>query len=221
MPTRKTVFSPEEFYHIYNRGMRKQKIFLDDRDRARFLFLILFNQSPNTTKNTSVAITHYMQHRMFNVSEHKLAKILKHRMIELISFILMPNHFHLIVKEVEENGISRYMQKVLNAFTKYSNTKYKESGHLFQGPFQAVHIKNNDQLLYTSAYIHRNCRELNRWKKREISYSWSSYQDYVTENRWGELLKRDVVLDQFKDGDDYRKWVKESAAKELEIKEFN
>ena len=78
----------------------------------------------------------------------------------------MPNHFHLIVKEVKEGGISAYMQRVLNAYTKYYNAKHDTSGHLFQGPFRAIHIADNDQLLYVSAYIHLNCREINQ--KREI-----------------------------------------------------
>lgn len=128
----------------------------------------------------------------------------------------MDNHFHLIVKEQKEKGISNYMMKILDGYTKYFNTKYQQTGHLFAGPFRAVHIKDNDQLLYASAYVHRNARDLRRWRNKEEKYSWSSYPDYFGENRWGELLKPEIVLDQFSDGQEYHEWVKGSSAKSIE-----
>ena len=82
------------------------------------------------------------------------------RYVELVSFAFIPNHFHLIVHEKKENGISQYMQRILNAYTKYFNAKYKKTGHLFQGPFKAVHTESNEQLLHLSAYIHRNPERL-------------------------------------------------------------
>jgi len=106
------------------------------------------------------------------------------------------------------------MQKILNAYTKFFNIKYGHSGHLFQGPFRAVHITNNNQLLYASAYVHRNQRGLPGWKDREHEYPWSSYQDYIGKNRWGKLLATEDILEQFDDGNDYHQWVKESGAKE-------
>ncbi len=127
----------------------------------------------------------------------------------------MQNHFHLIVKEVEENGIARYMQRVLNSYTKYYNTKYNKSGHLFQGPYKAVHIKNNNQLLYLSAYIHRNPRELKEWQNKESSYPWSSYQDCINKNRFEGLFVPDIINEQFKNKDEYDKFVKTSGAKLL------
>jgi putative transposase len=125
----------------------------------------------------------------------------------------MPNHFHLILREVEEGGIARYMQRVLNGYTKYYNAKYETSGHLFQGPYKAVHVADNDQLLYLSAYIHRNPRELHDWKNREHQYRWSSYQDYVAENRWEGLLSTSLVVEQFDSKEAYRKFVETSSAK--------
>ena len=128
----------------------------------------------------------------------------------------MPNHFHLIVKEVEENGIARYMQRVLNGYTKYYNIKYKKTGHIFQGPYKAVHVKDNKQLLYLSTYIHRNPRELKGWAKNEDIYTWSSYQDFVNKNRFEELLVFDIIREQFKNKEEYHQFVKTSPAKLLE-----
>ncbi len=210
---RKIKIVPGEYYHIYNRGNNKQAIFFDDNDWIRFLFLILHFRSPEYFYNLSRPISYFVRHRVFNIAEEQIHKILKNQYIELINFILMPNHFHLLVHERQEKGISRYMQRVLNAYAKYFNIKYKKTGHLFQGPYRAVRVKNNEQLLHLSAYIHRNCRELHKWKNHEDLYPWSSYRDYIFKNRWGKLLKMDIILDQFSNPGKYKNFVDTSGAK--------
>jgi len=212
---RKTKIVPEEYYHILNRGNNKQLIFLDNRDYARFLFLLIYFQSNISIYNIGSFITYFIRHSVFNISGKMLEKMIRNRSVELIVFTLEPNHFHITIKEIEENGISNYMQRVLNAYTKYFNTKHKKSGHLFQGPYKAIHIKNNNQLLYLSTYIHRNPREISKWKGKEHLYPWSSYQDYVTNNRWGVLLVQDIILGQFSNKEEYDNFVKSSTAKEL------
>ena len=209
---RNIKITPGEYYHIYNRENKRQPIFLDNRDRARFLFLILYFQSPITVHSIGNHITHFLKHRVFEL--RKTFKIIASRNIELIMFTLMPNHFHLGLKEIQEGGISRYMQKILNAYTKYFNTKYKTSGHLFQGPYQAVHMENNTQLLHLSAYIHKNPKKIKEWSNKIDQYPWSSYQDYVKKNRWNELLKPEIILEQFNSKINYKKFIKTSTAKE-------
>jgi putative transposase len=135
--------------------------------------------------------------------------------VELSSFALMPNHFHLIVKETKERGMGKYMQRVLNSYTKYFNTRYGVSGHLFEGPYKAVHIESNEQLLHLSAYIHLNPREFNEWHKKEVNFPWSSYQDYIKENRWRNLLKIEIITEQFKNKNEYKNFVETSGAKEI------
>lgn len=202
------AFAPDEYYHVYNRGNRKQDIFRNDRDRARLLLSLLLFQSPKQVTQLSRIVKQFVQHSMLDIPD------VSERLVELIAFVLMPNHFHCIVREVKADGTSKYMQRVLNSYTKYFNTKYEQVGHVFQGPFQAVHIEDDDQLLYCSAYIHRNPRELEGWRGREHEYPWSSYQDYVRANRWGALLRSDVVLDQTGRGDRYRRFVEKSRAKD-------
>lgn len=140
--------------------------------------------------------------------------IAEQKTVTLVAFALMPNHFHLILREDKENGVATYMQRVQNSYTKYFNIKNETSGHLFQGPYRLTHIKDNEQLLYTSAYIHRNCRELKAWEDQELKYPWSSYTDYFQRNRWHNLLDRKIILDQFASGTDYHQWVKTSGAKD-------
>ncbi|OHA64038.1 MAG: hypothetical protein A2842_01730 [Candidatus Wildermuthbacteria bacterium RIFCSPHIGHO2_01_FULL_48_25] len=99
------------------------------------------------------------------------------------------------------------------AYAKYFNTKYEKRGHLLQGVFRAVPVKTDPQLLYLSAYIHRNPRGLPQWKNKELEYPWSSYQDYAKKNRWGELLVPDIVLNQFSTTQSYQDFVETSTAK--------
>lgn len=209
---RNIKIAPGEYYHIFNRGVNKQLIFHETTDWARFLFLILHFQSPVIFQNIGRPTKEFVKHSVFNINSDE---IIKKRYVELTAFCLMPNHFHLIVKEVKEGGISQYMQRVLNSYTKYFNTKYKKSGHLFQGPYKAVHVENNEQLLYLSAYIHRNPREFTNWSGKEDKYQWSSYQDLVKQNRFEKLINSDIITDQFKNKNDYNNFVKTSGAKIL------
>lgn len=208
-------FIPNEYYHIYNRGNNKQTIFLENRDWARFLFLILYLQSPVNFPQIGRFISNYFKYQDFKIrrEQNKIKEIIKNRYVELIAFALMPNHFHIAVKENQEKGLSRYMQKIQNAYTKYFNVKYEKFGHLFQGPFRAVHIKSNEQLLYLSTYIHRNPKEMSQWANREHLYPWSSYQDYISKNRWEEILKTDLIINQFNNSKEYKNFVDTSVAK--------
>ena len=214
---RNIKIAPGEYYHIYNRGVNKQKIFHDRSDWARFLFLILYFQSPLKVSHLGRVVKDLI-HNLGLIGQHSVLtnlrdEVVKKRMVELIAFCLMPNHFHLIIKEVEEGGIASYMQRVLNAYAKYYNTKYEKSGHLFQGPYGAVHVENDNQLIYLSAYIHRNPRELSDWYNKEESFPWSSYQDFIGENRYGDLLLPDIVLVQSRNKKKYHEFVKASRAK--------
>lgn len=210
---RKIKITQGEHYHIFNRGNDKQDIFFEERDWIRFLFLVLYFQSPVSFENLSRPVSSFVKHRVFNINNQITEKIAVNRYVELTGFAFVPNHFHLMVHEKKENGISQYMQRVLNAYTKYFNTKYKKVGHLFQGPFKAVHVESNEQLLHLSAYIHRNPREIKNWKNREHLYPFSSYQDYFQENRWGKLLENKIIMDQFSSGDDYKKFTDSSGTK--------
>lgn len=210
--------APNEFLHVYNRGIAKSIIFHNDRDRKRFLFLILVLQIPETVKNIDRMFKDFVLDPETYVKNFDSAG-LKNRKVELINFCLMPNHFHLLVREVKEGGVSKYMQRLQNAYTKYFNTKYDRSGHLLQGSYKAVLIGSNEQLLYVSSYIHKNPRELKEYKNKELKYFWSSYQDCVFANRWGEFLKPEIVTGQFSSecGESYKNFVETSPAKEDKI----
>ena len=208
MKTRNNEIGVDEYYHLFNRGVEKQIIFLDDRDYARFLFLIIYFQSPVNFYNLTRPITSFVRRRTFNINEEKVVKVIKTRIVKLNAFCLMPNHFHLLIQEVEDNGIAKYMHRILTAYAKYFNTKYHHNGHVFQGAYKFKHILNNDQFLYLSAYIHKN-------PKAYGDYPWSSYLSYNKKNSWPELLVIDDIGGQFQTTKEYAEWVKNSSAKEI------
>src|SRR4030042_4429876 len=192
-------FATNEYYHIFGRGVNKEKIFIDDHDKARFIFLITHLQSPTRIYNISWYTESFIKNGSFSIKEDKIKEILKKRNIELVSFALMSNHFHILLKNLEDGILSVYMHRVLTAYSKYFNAKYNKKGHVFHGPFGAVHIKKNNQLLHLSAYIHKNPKEITGWENNYDKYPYSSYQDYIGLNRWGHFLSAEIILKQFKD----------------------
>lgn len=210
---RKIAFVQGDYYHICNRSNDGHPIFLDGKDYARFLFLLLFYQAPTSFFNLGRYTSYYVKHSVFNIEPEIFEKVIATRRVVLNAFAIIPNHFHLLAQSKEEKGISRYLHRVQDGYAKYFNAKYKKQGHLFQGAFRAVAVKTDEQLLYLSAYIHRNPRGIPEWNGKERMYPWSSYQDCIKENRWEALLKPDIFLNQFSTPKEYEKFVETSTAK--------
>jgi len=177
-----------KYYHIFNRGNNKQNIFFSDEDRYRFLFNILFYQSPISHLQISRKVQKLNKGGIKAFSVHDIERIVSLRCVGLVSFAFMLNHFHLLIKAEKDEQISQYLQRVKNSYTKYINIKYKKVGHLFQGRYKKVAIASENDLLRVSAYIHLNPRELEGMAGREKEYYWSSLQDITDRNRWGDLL---------------------------------
>jgi putative transposase len=208
-------FAENECYHIFGKGVSGKNIFLDDKDRARFVFLLTHLQSPVKVNNVSWYTDHFVKKGSFNVGEVTTEKIIKKRNIDLVSFALMSNHFHILIRNLKDGISSVYMHRILTSYSKYFNAKYNKKGHVFDGPFGAVHVENNTQLLHLSAYIHKNPKEIAEWENTYEKYPWSSYQDYIGLNRWGHFLSTDIILEQFADQNKYKEFVLTSTAKEF------
>lgn len=212
---RKFKFAENSYYHICNRSNDESTIFSDERDYARFLFFLLYHQASLVFYNLGRYVSYFEKHQSFNVEDEVVSRIVAQRKVALGQFTIMPNHFHLVVQERTKtgDGIPSYLQRIETGYAKSFNAKYKKRGHVFQGRFRAVPIETDEQFLYLSAYIHRNPRALQGWKNKEIAYPWSSYQDFTKRNRWGELLKPGIILDQFPHAEAYRVFVETSTAK--------
>ena len=170
------------YYHIYNRGALKQPIFFEDADNLRFIrHLYFFNDSTCTPKNGHPMSLPDMQ----EVDKRK-------PLLSILAWCLMPNHYHLFVQQEQENGISRFQQKLGDGYTKYINTKYKKSGHLFEGSYQIKIIDNDAYFMHIARYLHLNPMELNHsgtsLNKFLEKYQWSSYKDWIGKENYPMIL---------------------------------
>jgi len=188
---RKIKLENENYYHVFNRGVDKRDIFLCKEDFERFLSCLKeFNR---------VEIIGSLKDLSINRS-HSVASQPPSGLVEIIAFCLNSNHYHLILKQLIEGGISKFMHKVSMGFAHYFNQKNKRSGALFQGAFEAYPINNEQKLAWLSAYV--NCNyEIHKIGKAK-DWSWSSYGDYMR-IKPEMLCKKEVILSQFESSEQY------------------
>ena len=153
--------APGEWYHCYNRGVDKRKIFYNKNDYERFLLLMYAG-------NGSVPI------HISNLKDKRLSVVLSDSLldkgeplVEIGAYALMPNHFHILIKEAESGGVTSFMQKILTGYTMYFNKKNKRTGPLFAGVFKSKHIADDRYLKKAFSYIHLNPAKLKEphWKE--------------------------------------------------------
>jgi len=218
---KKPVFANNEIYHIINRGVDKRKIFLNDKDYLRFIHdLFEFNdEAPAENiyyKSTNIESYEVKPRKM---KERKL-------LVDILIFCLMPNHFHLILKQRKDNGIARFMQKLGTGYTMSFNKKYKRAGSLFQSTYNAILIDKQNYFLNLPYYIHLNPLdpEFPEWRDRKMkdynkaieylnNYRWSSHLDYCGKRNFPSVTNREFLLDVFGGEENYKKdinkWLKE------------
>ena len=199
---RDAVFAVGEHYHIYNRGAHKSEVFLGPEDYERFA-LLLYLVNDTTPLDFRRLATRYKGRSfvdMFTGEERKKD------MVDILAYALMPNHFHLVVRECSEGGISRFMKKVMTAYAMYFNLKHGHSGVLFQGRFKSRHVGDENYFRWIFSYVHLNPAELVEpfWDRGIIEnpqqfrqfmegYSFSSSSDYRGVTRpQNKILAADV-----------------------------
>lgn len=203
---RKIKLVTEEIYHIYNRGTDKRNIFTDRNDLERFFrSMSVFN---------SKELTGSLYEQNFKQEKEK-----RRPLVNFIAYNLLPNHFHFILEQVEENGISKFMKRLLGGYSWYFNNKYKRSGSLFQGPFKANHIDSNEYLLHASVYVNLNDKQKHSLGDSVAKLGKSSWEEYMNpkESASDICKKKDIVLEQFNSRNDYKKF----AFSSLEDIKFN
>lgn len=196
-----------EYYHIYNRGVASQPTYFLKKDYQRFLNTLQYYRF----NNLSLRLSHFL-----NGSEEERNKLMKkflhidNKSVDIIAFCLMPNHFHLLLKQITDNGISKFMKKVGDSYTRYFNTRHVRVGPLFQGAFKVTHISNDEQLIHISRYIHLNPLVSYVIKEQELlTYPWSSLTYYLS----GDIsfVNSKEVLVFFKSPDIYLKFILDQA----------
>lgn len=191
-----------EYYHIYNRGVDKRLVTQNNEDSERFMQSLEFFNS----KDPIVSLREVVS------SENNKNIKFKDPLVEIICYCLNPNHYHLLLKEIHEGGISEFMKRLAGGYTWYFNNKHKRSGSLFQGVFKSVRIKSNEQLLHTSVYVGLN------WKVHKISGETagnvrSSWQEHIGGSS-KNICKKEIILEQFKSIKEYKDFA-ESSLKEI------
>lgn len=199
-------FATGEFYHIYNRGVEKRNVFLDTRDFDRFLkSMVAFN-----TVEPIGSLHEFSFHK--NVSR----KIQRSQLVRVICYCLNPNHYHFILQQVVDGGISEFMKRLNGGYTKYFNIRYKRSGVLFQSVFKSKHIDSNEYLLRASAYVNLNDR-VHRLGRFTSKSSWEEYIHDAGRN----ICRKGIILKQFDGARDYKKFAEEELDDILEKKQLS
>ena len=208
---RKLQFAVGEYYHVYSRGVEKRNIFHSDFDRTRFIKLLFL------ANNTNQFIFRDIEHLpLSNIDRGD-------GMIAIGAYCLMPNHFHILIKQTLKNGLSLFMQTLTTGYSMYFNRKHDRVGPLFQSRFKAEHVNEDSYLKYLFAYIHLNpikliepkwreegINDTNKTKKFLTDYKYSSYQDYIGKTREESLiLSRNEFPEYFSSTSNYEGFINE------------
>jgi len=230
-------FETDQIYHVFNRGVEKRDTYNEEADYFRFIYslyecndknaVVMRDRIKERIKRNVIGPTYvnYQGPTLVN-SEREL-------LVEVIAFTLMPNHYHLIVRQLIDDGISLFMKKLGNAYVGYFNEKYKRSGmgSLFQGKFKAVHIKKDEQFIYLVWYVFTNPLDLldKNWRNEGIkdtkeaigymrSYKWSSYLDCIGIKNFPSVTSRDFLMNSFDREKGIKNFIEEGVFEESRIK---
>lgn len=212
-----------EMRHVLNRGVDKRKIFMDDKDHYRFIHdLFEFNDEAPVNNNLykyNVIARRYIENK------RKPRKLL----VKILAFCLMPNHYHLLLEEKAEKGISRFMKKLNMGYARYFNEKQERAGALFEGRYKSIKIENQAHFIHLPYYIHLNSLDMfaPEWREGKLkdykgsvkfldSYRWSSHLDYLGEHNFPSLTSRDFLLEIFGGEKGYKKKI-ETYLKDLNL----
>jgi putative transposase len=214
MAYRKVVLATGEIYHIFNRAVARQPIFLTKTHYLRFLNLIQYYQFAESKMS-------YSSFKKLKISEREriLYELKKNNQtqVEIIAFCIMPNHYHLLLKQTGDAGITTFIKKVQNAYAKYFNIKQNRPGALWGSQFQAVRVETDEQLIHLSRYIHLNPSTSFITKIEQLeNYAWSSLAQYLGANLY-EFVNQSLILSFFQNKEDYRKFVFDQSEHQREL----
>jgi len=202
---RKVALVTDEYYHIYNRGVEKRTIVEDILDVNRFMQSIA---DFNTVE--PIGSIHEKNHlKKVGNGVSKSGKL-----VEFVAFCLNPNHFHFLLKQVSERGIEQFMQRFGSGYTKYFNHRHNRVGSLFQGPFKAIRVVNDEYLLHLSAYINLN-NVVHQLEPRAEVLHRSSWEEYVGAVSM-PFCAKEIVLERFNGASDYKAYATDAIQTTLE-----
>lgn len=184
------IFANNHFYHVFNRGAGRQLTFKTKRDYERTITTLdYYRYEKPSLRLARALVLNKEETESFFKSLKKQPKL-----AEIISFCLMPNHFHLLLQQRIKNGIPKFLSNFGNSYTRYFNTKRKRVGPLFQGIFKAVRIETDEQLIHVSRYIHLNpVTSLVVREEKLDTYPWSSFPEYLNSKIEGICHQKEIL----------------------------
>lgn len=224
-------FTTGDYVHVYNRGNRKAKIVRSDKDKWRFIQALRFFNDSHLSQNI---LRDILKHKLseLNSNKQRLPESVfelgwpknwpkKDPLVKILCYCLASNHFHLLLKEIREDGVSKFMHKLGTGYTNFFNIKYEEVGTVFQGGYKARRIDKDIYLEYLSVYIQvinvlelfpggleKALKDINRALKFVEEYSFSSYRDFI-DLRKSLIIDKDILGKLFSTPNEYRKFVRD------------
>jgi len=218
---RKEPFTVGNYVHVYNRGNRKLTIVRDQKDKWRFIQMLRYFNDEYSPPNIFRTLQEMWKLNFYsrlswpeNWPEHK-------PLVKILAFTLMPNHFHLLLKEIREEGTAKFMQKLGTGMTNYFNTKYEEVGTLFQGSYKARMVNEDSYLRDLSVYIQvknpferypgglkKAIKEFDKAYDFAVDDPYNSLADYAGK-RNSPIIDKDVLGELFQSPSEYKKFARD------------
>lgn len=232
MPYRKEQFFNGEIYHITTRAIDDNLIFKNTDDYYRGIFSIY---EFNNAKPTTIQARRITRTNIKKANRDPISIIdERDKLVEIYAFCFMPNHIHLLVKQLKDDGVTDFMKKFGVGYGGYFNRKYQRKGYVFQNRFKCVHIKDENQLKVIFVYIHTNPISLIQpnWKEKGLdnsekiikfleNYKWSSYSDYLGNKNFPSVADRDFMTEIMGRIDGCRAAIENWAKHKEEIRQFS
>ncbi len=215
MPGRKIPLFTGETYHLFNRGIDRRTTFTSKKEYQRVLQVITFYQFQHPSISLSRFLTLSNERRDSLLSQLKKQN---QKLVLIHAFCLMPNHFHFLVRQLANNGISRFMSQLQNSYTRYFNTVHQRVGPLFLDQFKAVRIETDEQLIHVSRYIHLNPYTSFVLKNLEeiFVYPYSSLHEYF-DDEIDTICDTKDIKSYFEEKKDYKKFICDQASYQREL----
>ena len=225
---RKEKFVPGEYYHIYDRTIFNTPVFKDNKNCVRLMQAFLLANSTQSSQAFQ-----FLRDNQKATIENALEITKKGKqLVDVICFAIMPDHYHMLLREKIEGGITSFIHKCNISVAKYINTKTERHGPLFEGLFKSKHVTNNNYLLHLSLYIHLNpldflvgkgwrehkIQNWNQIRDKLIYYPYSSLKNFLNKNHEDKIISgAEIITDQFKDVKEYKSFLRDWSEEELNI----
>lgn len=198
---RSTLLVPGQIYHVFNRGVERRTVFMNGSEYRRAIETINFYRFVDLPLRYS----HFL-----NLSDFRKKNVLESfakTEVQILAFCLMPNHFHFLLRQETDHGLSRFISNFTNSYSKFFNIKHDRIGPLFQGTFKSVLIETDEQFVHLSRYIHLNPVASFLIPEEKLdSYPWSSLPEFLGQTD-RNISDHKEILNYFKSREDYRKFV--------------